>query len=260
MVPVAPRRAAARPRARRGAGDHGADRRHGGRFHAPRVRRVALPGPDRRRRDQHRRAARRARPGRSGVGSAAVRPLEAARRCVPPVDRDAAGDVHRHGRRAHRPRDGSVPPVLGASRRRRRATSTSPPTSCSRSSPSRPTAPARSSSARTSARCRPRCPRRCAAHGMLGTRVAMLDELPPAQWPTTCVATLTTHDLPTMAGVLERRGLDRDARPAGDDDGCVRRGGSHRRRALRRHEHVAARPDRRTPPGPARQPRRCSAS
>jgi len=52
----------------------------------------------------------------------------------------------------------------------------------------------------------PEVPAAMRRHGMLGTRVAMLDELPPAQWPTTCVATLTTHDLPTMAGVLSGEG------------------------------------------------------
>jgi 4-alpha-glucanotransferase len=44
------------------------------------------------------------------------------------------------------------------------------------------------------------------ARGMLGTKVALLDEHPPADWPEACVGTLTTHDLPTMAGVLSGDG------------------------------------------------------
>jgi 4-alpha-glucanotransferase len=43
---------------------------------------------------------------------------------------------------------------------------------------------------------------------MLGTKVAVLDEEPPSAWPEACVGTLTTHDLPTMAGVLRGDGPD----------------------------------------------------
>jgi 4-alpha-glucanotransferase len=46
------------------------------------------------------------------------------------------------------------------------------------------------------------------ARGMLGTKVAVLDEEPPSAWPEACVGTLTTHDLPTMAGVLRGDGPD----------------------------------------------------
>jgi 4-alpha-glucanotransferase len=46
------------------------------------------------------------------------------------------------------------------------------------------------------------------ARAMLGTKVALLDEHPPADWPEACVGTLTTHDLPTMAGVLSGDGSD----------------------------------------------------
>jgi 4-alpha-glucanotransferase len=46
------------------------------------------------------------------------------------------------------------------------------------------------------------------ARRMLGTKVALLDEHSPADWPEECVGTLTTHDLPTMAGVLSGDGSD----------------------------------------------------
>jgi 4-alpha-glucanotransferase len=54
----------------------------------------------------------------------------------------------------------------------------------------------------------PEVPPAMRSRGMLGTRVVVLDELPPAEWPDGCVATLTTHDLPTMAGVMTGDGPD----------------------------------------------------
>lgn len=54
----------------------------------------------------------------------------------------------------------------------------------------------------------PEVPPAMRSRGMLGTKVVVLDEEPPAAWPEACVGTLTTHDLPTMAGVLAGDGPD----------------------------------------------------
>lgn len=54
----------------------------------------------------------------------------------------------------------------------------------------------------------PEVPPAMEERGMLGTKVVLLDEDPPADWPEACVGTLTTHDLPTMAGVLTGDGPD----------------------------------------------------
>lgn len=54
----------------------------------------------------------------------------------------------------------------------------------------------------------PEVPPAMRARGMLGTRVVVLDDEPPSVWEPECVATLTTHDLPTMAGVLHGDGPD----------------------------------------------------
>jgi 4-alpha-glucanotransferase len=51
-----------------------------------------------------------------------------------------------------------------------------------------------------------------AANGVLGTRVVYFEEEPPAAWPRDVLATATTHDLPTVAGVWT--GADADARAA----------------------------------------------
>src|SRR5204863_775408 len=40
-----------------------------------------------------------------------------------------------------------------------------------------------------------------ARSGMLGTRVGWFEEGAPSSWPVDSMATLTTHDLPTLAGV-----------------------------------------------------------
>ena len=40
-----------------------------------------------------------------------------------------------------------------------------------------------------------------ADRGILGYRVAWFEEQPPASWPATTLASMTTHDLPTVAGV-----------------------------------------------------------
>lgn len=45
--------------------------------------------------------------------------------------------------------------------------------------------------------------------GILGTRVAWFDSDPPQRWPEECLGTITTHDLPTIAGVW--LGSDGDA-------------------------------------------------
>jgi 4-alpha-glucanotransferase len=38
------------------------------------------------------------------------------------------------------------------------------------------------------------------ACGIAGTRVLLFEDEPPSAWPVECLATLTTHDLPTVAG------------------------------------------------------------
>lgn len=54
---------------------------------------------------------------------------------------------------------------------------------------------------------------RLAAAGVASTRVVLFDDEPPAVWPEPCLATVTTHDLPTALGTL--------ALPT--DDPCRRR-------------------------------------
>ncbi len=44
-----------------------------------------------------------------------------------------------------------------------------------------------------------------AGSGILGTRVGWFEADAPARWPEECLATLTTHDLPTVAGVWQGR-------------------------------------------------------
>ena len=56
----------------------------------------------------------------------------------------------------------------------------------------------------------PRVRERLAECKIAGTRVFWFEEDPPSTWPAACLATVTTHDLPTIAGVLS--GAD------GDDD------------------------------------------
>lgn len=43
---------------------------------------------------------------------------------------------------------------------------------------------------------------RLAEHRIAGTRVLWFEDEPPTAWPTECLATVTTHDLPTVVGVL----------------------------------------------------------
>jgi 4-alpha-glucanotransferase len=43
---------------------------------------------------------------------------------------------------------------------------------------------------------------RLAEHRIAGTKVLWFEEDPPSTWPPECLATITTHDLPTIAGVL----------------------------------------------------------
>lgn len=44
--------------------------------------------------------------------------------------------------------------------------------------------------------------------GILGTHVAWFESEPPSRWPEECLATITTHDLPTIAGVWQGRDGD----------------------------------------------------
>ena len=48
-----------------------------------------------------------------------------------------------------------------------------------------------------------------ASAGILGTKVAWFEPDPPTRWPEPCLATITTHDLPTIAGVWQARDGDR---------------------------------------------------
>ena len=47
-----------------------------------------------------------------------------------------------------------------------------------------------------------------AASNILGTKVAWFEQEPPTRWADNCLATLTTHDLPTLAGVWQERDGD----------------------------------------------------
>jgi len=49
-----------------------------------------------------------------------------------------------------------------------------------------------------------------AERGILGTKVAWFEKVPPERWPRASLGTLTTHDLPTVAGALN------DTDPAAD--------------------------------------------
>lgn len=42
-----------------------------------------------------------------------------------------------------------------------------------------------------------------AARQILSTRLVWFEDVPPSRFPTNCVAALTTHDLPTLAGLLD---------------------------------------------------------
>lgn len=44
--------------------------------------------------------------------------------------------------------------------------------------------------------------------GIGGTRVLWFEDAPPSDWPQNCLATVTTHDLPTVAGVIELDATD----------------------------------------------------
>lgn len=46
------------------------------------------------------------------------------------------------------------------------------------------------------------------SRGMLGCRVALFDDDVPALWPPNCLASVTTHDLPTLTGLLSGRDHD----------------------------------------------------
>ena len=54
----------------------------------------------------------------------------------------------------------------------------------------------------------PRVRERLADCNIAGTRVFWFEDDPPSMWPVSCLATVTTHDLPTIAGVLS--GADGD--------------------------------------------------
>jgi 4-alpha-glucanotransferase len=66
-----------------------------------------------------------------------------------------------------------------------------------------------------------------AERGLNGTRLVWFDDVPPSQLPRTCLASIGTHDLPTVAGLL--RGADaRERRDLGiavdaDDDASLLR-------------------------------------
>jgi 4-alpha-glucanotransferase len=63
---------------------------------------------------------------------------------------------------------------------------------------------------------------RLAAHGVLSYRVAWFEERPPAQYPELAMAAVTTHDLPTIAGLWTRADV-REQRRLGlvDDDSAL---------------------------------------
>ena len=152
---------------------------------------------------QRRRAARRVPARRPGLGPAAVHPVAAARRRLRAARRAAPRRHVARRRPAHRPRHGSVPPLLDPRGRRPRPTAptcASPATSCSRSWPSR--APGRRLRRRRGPRHRRgRAPRGAAPPADPVHQVVWFEDAPPEHWPARRSAMVTTHDLPTVAGM-----------------------------------------------------------
>ena len=129
--------------------------------------------------------------------------LRAAR--LPAVHRDDPRDARARGRAAHRPRDGPVPPVLDPARRwapRAAPTCARAPTSCWRSSRWRASARSafivgedlgtvepgvRETAARRTGCCRTGC--------------STSSPSPPRDFPELALSSVTTHDLPTIAGL-----------------------------------------------------------
>ncbi|HEX6140693.1 MAG TPA: 4-alpha-glucanotransferase, partial [Candidatus Limnocylindria bacterium] len=50
--------------------------------------------------------------------------------------------------------------------------------------------------------------RRLAAASILSTRLALFERRPPARWPRNALGAVTTHDLPTVTGILTRADLE----------------------------------------------------
>ena len=90
-------------------------------------------------------------------------------------------------------------------------------TTCSTSSRSRAIARARSWSARTSAPSSTACARRWPSTDLLSYRLLWFEDDDPRDWPAKSMAAVTTHDLPTIAGLWGDVDTD-DRRQHSDED------------------------------------------
>ncbi len=154
----------------------------------------------------------------------------------------------------------------GAPRPGKAPTSAIPPTICSTSWPWRPTGPAPGSSARTWGPSRTEVRLELSRRNVLSYKVWWFEADPPSAWPVRALGAISTHDLPTVAGVAggsdlaaqRRLGLEPDEEAAaelqaklmsrtGSGRGHPRAGGG--RPGVRRSRHRAL-------PAAGRQPRR----
>ena len=175
-----------------------------------------------------RRAARRVQRRRPGLGPAAVRPWKLRAAGYEPFIETRPGRAAPRRRAAHRPRDGPVPPVLDPARRRRRPTAptcATRATSCSTSLALESQRAGRVRRRRGPRHRRGRGARRarraaaCSRTGCCGSRTG-----PPSTFPEQALAAVTTHDLPTIAGVWTGR------RPRGPERRRLRPGERRQRR------------------------------
>ena len=139
-----------------------------------------------------------------GLAVAAVCAVEAPRGRLRAVRPDDPGHAAPRRRPADRPRDGPVPPVVdprGAAAPARAATSATRPTTCWQSWPWRAIGPGPWWSARTWARSSRASASGWRSGGILSCRLLWFEARPPAEYPRLSMAAVTTHDLPTIAGL-----------------------------------------------------------
>lgn len=91
-----------------------------------------------------------------------------------------------------------------------------------------------------------------AAADVLSTRLLLFEDRPPAEWPALAMAAVTTHDLPTLAGIAsgvdlaDQRAAGTKIAPDGDDDFRHRlgldRGQTLAETVIERHRELGASP------------------
>src|SRR5690606_29619008 len=171
-------------------------------FHVTGVQTCALPISPRPRRVD-RGTSRRVQHARPGLGPSSVRPPSLAARRLSAVRRDAPGtDGPRRGA-ADRPRDGAVPPVLDPRRRASdpRGLCPLPARRAARHlRPGEHPGPGRGGG-RGSGTVEPGVREELAARHVLSYRLLWFEDRPPEEWPELSMASVTTHDLPTVAGL-----------------------------------------------------------